>query len=33
VGSLSYDTHLCDGEFNQDKTLALFEAVVKNSKE
>jgi GAF domain-containing protein len=27
------DTHLRDGEFNQDKTLALFEAVVKNSKE
>ena len=27
------DTHLRDGEFNQDKTLALFEAVVKDSKE
>jgi hypothetical protein len=27
------DTHLRNGEFNQDKTLAFFEAVVKNSKE
>jgi hypothetical protein len=27
------DTHLCDGQFDQDKTLALFQEVVKDAKQ